>query len=155
MMRAIIAGDNVTLANAGTAIEYGVSGITSYGSGILYGDILYAGLDDEVQLDLFFTGTEEIDGFTTSAGQLTGTENPYTLTMPDQDVTVSATIKPAVVLGDLNGDETVDVGDVNILINLVLEINNDPIARALADINGDSTIDISDVNALIYIILNN
>ncbi|MBR6283411.1 MAG: hypothetical protein IKR25_03850 [Muribaculaceae bacterium] len=155
MMRAIIAGDNVTLANAGTAIEYGVSGITSYGTGILYGDILYAGLDDEVQLDLFFTGTEEIDGFTTSAGQLTGTENPYTLTMPDQDVTVSATIKPAVVLGDLNGDATVDVGDVNILINLVLEINNDPIARALADINGDSTIDISDVNALINIILNN
>ncbi len=55
--------------------------------------------------------------------------------------------------GDLNNDGVADVADVNILINVILERNNDPIVVAMADISGDGTIDISDVNALINIIL--
>ena len=64
-------------------------------------------------------------------------------------------LQPAIVTGDLNDDAAVDVADVNILINLVLELNNDPVLKALADLTGDGTVDISDVNALINIILNN
>ena len=55
--------------------------------------------------------------------------------------------------GDINGDGTVDVADMNICINIILGTNNDPAATALADLNGDRTVDISDVNALINIIL--
>ena len=55
--------------------------------------------------------------------------------------------------GDLNGDGSIDVSDVNLLIDLVLgkitedELPGDP------DISGDGSIDVSDVNLLIDIIL--
>ncbi|MBO4871074.1 MAG: leucine-rich repeat protein [Muribaculaceae bacterium] len=57
------------------------------------------------------------------------------------------------VPGDLNGDGAVDVADVNICINIILEIDNDPEVKALADLNGDGTVDVADVNAIINIIL--
>ena len=57
------------------------------------------------------------------------------------------------VPGDLNGDGAVDVADVNICINIILEINNDPDVKALADLNGDGVVDVADVNAIINIIL--
>ncbi|MBO4871700.1 MAG: InlB B-repeat-containing protein [Muribaculaceae bacterium] len=57
--------------------------------------------------------------------------------------------------GDLNGDGTVDITDVNICINIILERNNDPAVRILADLSGDGTVDITDVNAIINIILTN
>lgn len=60
---------------------------------------------------------------------------------------------PDPVLGDLNGDLTVDVSDVNIAINIILGNNQDPEVRELADLNGDHTVDVSDVNAIINIIL--
>ena len=55
--------------------------------------------------------------------------------------------------GDLNADGTVDVTDVNILINIVLgnAQAGDYDGRAL--ITDDEDIDVSDVNALINIIL--
>ena len=59
------------------------------------------------------------------------------------------------VEGDLNGDGTVDIADVNICINIILELNNDPEVKALADLNGDGNVDISDVNSIINIILAN
>ena len=64
-------------------------------------------------------------------------------------------VNPILLRGDLNGDGTVDVADLNICINIILELNNDPAAKALADLDGDGSIDISDVNALINIILTN
>ena len=64
-------------------------------------------------------------------------------------------VNPILLRGDLNGDCTVDVADLNICINIILELNNDPAAKALADLDGDGSIDISDVNALINIILTN
>ncbi|MBO4870807.1 MAG: leucine-rich repeat protein [Muribaculaceae bacterium] len=60
---------------------------------------------------------------------------------------------PPAVTGDLNGDGVVDVADVNICINIILELNNNPDVKALADLNGDGVVDISDVNAIINIIL--
>ncbi|MBO4870583.1 MAG: leucine-rich repeat protein [Muribaculaceae bacterium] len=57
------------------------------------------------------------------------------------------------VVGDLNGDGVVDVADVNICINIILELNNDPEVKALADLNGDGVVDVADVNAIINIIL--
>ena len=50
------------------------------------------------------------------------------------------------VPGDSNGDGSVDISDVNAVINMMLgkvEMNPN------CDMNGDNTIDISDVNAVI------
>ena len=87
----ITAGENVTVANAGTPeTVYTVSGITAYTTGIKYNDVLYAGSGDAVSLTLSNTATGapagyQYDGYTVSAGTLSGS----TLTMPAADVTVS------------------------------------------------------------------
>ena len=89
----VTAGENVTIeaiALTGDATEYNVSGITAYsGGGLQRGETLYYGSDDVVSLTLSNTATGAPDGYqygyTTNAGTLDGS----TLTMPDQDVTVS------------------------------------------------------------------
>ena len=90
----ISAGENVTLALSGTAKTYTVSGITAYenNNGLLYGDTFYAGNGDSVSLTLGNTTPTgyAFAGYTVTAGALQETENPYTLTMPDSDVTVNA-----------------------------------------------------------------
>ena len=93
LRHSITAGANTTVANAGTATDYDVSGITSYGTGILYGGVLYAGNGDAVSLTL--THQDPPEGYTfnsyiPSAGTLNGT----TLTMPDEDVIISAPWAP-------------------------------------------------------------
>ena len=90
----ITAGDNVTVANAGTPVNvYNTSGITSYGTGIKYNNVLYAGNEDNVSLTLGNTPPTGygFSGYTTTGGTLTGTDNPYTLTMPNANVTIGAT----------------------------------------------------------------
>ncbi len=51
--------------------------------------------------------------------------------------------------GDLTGDGTIDIGDLNMIIALIIQINNNP----AADLNGDNKVDVSDLNELINIIL--
>lgn len=68
------------------------------------------------------------------------------------DLTLTAwlpAVKPAGIPGDVNGDGTVDIADVNAAINLILTTSFD----ANADVNNDNTVDIADVNAIINIIL--
>ena len=109
LARSITAGENVTVANAGNATEYTVSGITSYGAGIKYGSNLYAGSGDEVSLTLSHGDREgyTFDGYTASAGTLSGDTNPYTLTMPDENVTIGATFtKTPVTTSYVDADGT-------------------------------------------------
>ena len=94
-MHSITAGDSyVTVANAGTATTYSVSGITSYGTGILYDNVLYAGNGDVVSLTLSNSiGGDVPEGYqyaySTNAGTLDGSR----LTMPNADVIVSAALR--------------------------------------------------------------
>lgn len=90
----VTAGDNVTIdaiALTGDATQYTVSGITAYsGGGLQRGETLYYGSDDQLSLTLSNSATGaplgyRYDGYTASAGTLSGT----TLTMPDEDVTIS------------------------------------------------------------------
>ncbi len=60
--------------------------------------------------------------------------------------------EPAVT-GDLNGDATVDVDDMNLIINIIVGKNQEASLKALADLNADGTVDVDDMNALINIIL--
>lgn len=53
--------------------------------------------------------------------------------------------------GDVNGDDEVNISDVNAVISAILSGAND--ADAAADVNGDGEVNISDVNAVINIIL--
>ena len=54
------------------------------------------------------------------------------------------------VTGDVTGDGTVDISDVNAVINIMLGKADKVDA---ADVNGDGNVDISDVNAVINIML--
>ncbi len=50
---------------------------------------------------------------------------------------------------DVNGDNKVDVGDVNAILEAILAGNNE----AKFDVNGDTTVDVGDVNAVLEAIL--
>ncbi len=99
----ISAGSNVTVENAGSATEYNVSGITIYSTGFKFNDVLYASNADAVSLNLGYTlPGYDVTNYNASAGSLTGSSNHYTLTMPDANVTISATTTAAE--WDGNGD---------------------------------------------------
>mgnify|MGYP004443257313 CR=1 FL=1 len=61
--------------------------------------------------------------------------------------------KPAFEPGDVNGDGSVDIQDVNIVINIILGTDAAEKYDGRADVNGDGAVDIQDVNAIINIIL--
>ena len=56
----------------------------------------------------------------------------------------------AQVQGDINGDDTVDIADVNAVINMML---GKTAQTAAGDINSDGSVDIADVNAVINLML--
>ena len=155
--RSITAGENVTtLENAGTPpTVYNVSGITAYPTGIKYNNVLYAGDGDNVSLTLGHSDIEHytFNGYEASAGTLSGSANPYTLTMPDEDVTVTAVYKTTTMRGDVNGDNQVGIADVTALINYLLTDDATGINLDAADCNQDNNINISDVTALINFLL--
>ena len=105
--RTVTAGGNVTIdaiALTGDATEYDVSGITAYsGGGLKRGDVKYYGSSDQVSLKLSHGDREgyTFDGYTASAGTLSGDANPYTLTMPDADVTINATLQKQLTHQDI------------------------------------------------------
>ncbi|MCR5444161.1 MAG: InlB B-repeat-containing protein [Bacteroidales bacterium] len=92
----VVAGTGVTLAPAGDAtVAYPYSGLQLYGSAILCDDTLYAPAGATINLNLINSVSSgqlgyTYDGFAASAGTLGGSANPYTLTLPSQDVTISA-----------------------------------------------------------------
>jgi len=93
--RTISAGEYVTVENAGTPSSNTTVGVIGYGTGIKYNDVLYAGNEDAVSLNLSCTlpAGYVFNQYTASAGDLTGTSNPYTLTMSDADVTITAALE--------------------------------------------------------------
>ena len=59
-------------------------------------------------------------------------------------------------MGDVNGDNSVDIDDVTLLISSILgNTSLEPSQLAAANINGDNSVDIDDVTALIAMILGN
>ena len=88
----IMAGKNVTVGFSGEGTVYDVSGITAYATGMEYDGKLIAGASQKVGLTLGHNdpeGTNGFLGYSVSSGTLSGTTNPYELTMPDVNVTVS------------------------------------------------------------------
>lgn len=74
----------------------------------------------------------------------------FSLDMEARTLTVSKAQE--YLRGDVNCDGVVDVGDVNIMVNIILgKDTNDYEGRA--DLNGDNIVDVGDVNELVNIIL--
>ena len=96
-VRTVTAGEYVTVdapTLTGDTTIYSVSGITAYsGGGLEYDDHLYYGKGDTLSLTLGIVPSPcyEGNGYQASAGALSGSGNPYSLTMPDEDVTITAT----------------------------------------------------------------
>ena len=65
---------------------------------------------------------------------------------------IDVVTEPPVLLGDVNGDGAVDVGDVNIIVNIMLG-KDDAGNYPGADVTGDGPIDVGDVNQVINIML--
>ena len=57
------------------------------------------------------------------------------------------------IIGDVNGDGEVSIGDVTALIDILLSGQADADTRVRADVNGDGEVSIGDVTALIDILL--
>jgi hypothetical protein len=109
--RSITGGPGVTVAKAGTATAvYDVSGITSYGTGILYDGVLYAGNGEAVSLTLSHaaapSGTTFVQHTVTGGGTLNNpTSNTPTLTMTDANQVINAEYIPQ---GAINGKFTIN-----------------------------------------------
>ena len=92
-------GDNVTMAFAGNESEYNVSGITTCGTGLKYGDVFYAGNQDAVSLNLTTPYGHLIESVAYTPQVVGGTAtaiepdevDAYPFTMPDADVTIHVT----------------------------------------------------------------
>ena len=78
----------------------------------------------------------------------------YTLTVNlDAMELIIGCEQPQYPLGDVTGDNKVDISDVNAAINIILEIKTREDYPGNADLTGEGKVDISDVNAIINIIL--
>ena len=100
--RSVTAGQNVTQCSVNpkgnATATYSVSGITAYNNGLSRGGTFYFGNEDQVSLTLSHSDSPTgytFTGYTaTNGGTITGTTNPFTLTMPNSDVTVNGTMTP-------------------------------------------------------------
>ncbi len=91
-----ITSEDVVPAFAGEATEYDVSGLTTCGTGLQYGNILYAGHEEEVSLTLMMTAGFSVGAATYTpeggtAAELTPVNEVYSFTMPDANVIIDAT----------------------------------------------------------------
>ena len=76
--------DDVTVNRDNATATYSVSGITAYSTGIKYNDVFYGGNEDVLALLLSHTGDfcgYAADHGTLSGSAITGSNDPYTLTM--------------------------------------------------------------------------
>jgi len=95
---------SVTAANGvqigfGDGIEYDVSGITAYSTGLEYKGVFYAGKEEQITLTMPDLSSQR-KYYVASAGELTGSGTNYTLEMPDEDVVISTESEPAISIQD-------------------------------------------------------
>lgn len=112
------------------------------------------------QADMYDVGFHVLVNFSqkmTEAGNYTltipaGAVIIYTLTEDVHELNFNYTIPGGaeIIVGDVNGDGNVSIGDVTALIDILLNGSEAPEA---ADVNGDNNVSIGDVTALIDMLL--
>ena len=126
--------------------------------GIKYGDIWYAGMPDSTDLYWIHAGWHNNIPLSSEEGIVNFIINEigtytFVLTVGENSITMDVEGFPvAPVLGDVDGNGSVDVSDVNAIINIILGKAN-AADYPNANVNGDSGVDVTDVNAVINIIL--
>lgn len=109
-----------------------------------------------LQLKYDFTGVEDpgINLDFVTAPEFTFTGNDTISVHVNGDLSyneVVAVFETASIIGDIDGDNSVDIADLNCVINMVLGLETDDKGRG--DVTGDGLVDIADVNYIIDIIL--
>jgi uncharacterized repeat protein (TIGR02543 family) len=142
----IVNANDITVQFSGDSIMYELCGIKSYGTGLFFDHrFLIAGHDDQVSLNIYGPYT----GYAVSEGTLIGTENPYTLIMPNNTVYIYGS-EALYQVGDVNHDNSIDIDDVTKLISMVLGLTP---SNSEADCDGNNGVDIDDVTKLINFVL--
>ena len=72
--------------------------------------------------------------------------HPYNLQMAQQENDL--------MVGDVNGDGSVNVADINLVVGILLGSSSQRCPMLLADCNADNVVNISDINVLISMIIN-
>lgn len=100
-------------------------------------------------------GTSFSGGSITIGGDMEGTSDARFTPLGHVSFTETVTVMPGNMLGDVNGDDVIDINDVSTLLNFLLDPNAvwDVYRMAAADVNGDGSVTISDVSALINMML--
>ena len=155
----VTAGENVTVEAVSPVGDitktYSVGGITAYAQGITCDGTFYYGSGDKVSLTLSNDPPEgyALAGYTASpeGATLTGTSNPYTLTMPDRNVQIGARFVIPIPYIDKNGekqtctDYTIITDDMDIIGVAGKE--------TWYVVEGDITIDYLDIHGNVHLIL--
>ena len=93
-------------------------------------------------------------GLSSQAAVLGDVDGNGTVDVADVNAAINVMLgKAENATADVTGDGQVDVADVNILINIILKIDNAANYDRRAFITDDDKVDVADVNALINIIL--
>ena len=71
-----------------------------------------------------------------------GVIEEFTYDSAGNRLTLALTGTEAMLLGDINGDDIVDISDVILVLRIALGLDQDP---GCSDINNDGSVDISDV----------
>ena len=79
----------------------------------------------------------------------------WTLTVNPTNLRLVVSRHIDTLLGDLNGDGTVAVEDVNALINVILDNTSPDELQGNPDLDDNGSTDVADVNILINILLEN
>ena len=128
----ITGGTGVTVANAVTPTNYyNVSGITAYGTGILYDGKLYSGEGDVFSLNLSGGLT-----YTATTGTLSGTANPYSMTLANANSVINFVPIASVTVGETTTNYPTFASAVSAWVN-------NSTLTLLADVETASTITVN------------
>lgn len=112
----------------------------------------FVGTTADVTLETAYVMNETGDAFIPMENADVMAGNAYfTTTASPEKVPISL----GGLLGDVNGDGTVDISDITMLVNYLLGKPTPGIILTNANVNGDDTVDISDVTGISSIILGN
>ena len=138
-----------------------VASIPNSISSIGYGAFSYCTSLDELysyikKPNIINMGTYVFYGVPTSSCRLfvpKGTKSVYQSTDQWSDFINIEEMENGIINGDVNGDNEVNIADINSIINIILGGDVNDNIRKCADVNGDEEINIADINKVIDVIL--
>ena len=98
----------------------------------------------------FATGGVDVTEFNYSAINFCGNVNSSRVYIDGSTIYVNGIFTGSAMLGDINGDEVVDVADVTSIVAMILD---ESLITDAADINDDGVVNVADLTYLISIIL--